>query len=322
MIRYAIAKPEPLRAEHEAFRDAVLGKDADIVTMQQGLATVARRRGRPGVGPDRADRRPALTGPALAHPSTGSRRGGPVVAHHVPSAAPGPTSGLVDGVAWAPEHRGPRRAGGAALRHQPPRGPVRRPSRAGCLPDRGSTATLLTLLWPTTAGSAASKFVARAHGAGRHAEAEAVARHLRRRMVQTTALLAVVAVPVWMLVAGAPDVWGGLCVAALVIGYSGYNFARGLQFGAGQVDAPQVGSGHHDGRPRVRSPGTPRRRWGQTEPRPSSCRWPWPTSSTRRRLALGRRGRASSGGFAGKSTGSSHLAWPGPSPAPASSSCP
>jgi predicted dehydrogenase len=41
MIRYAIAKPEPLRTEHEAFRDAVLGKDADIVTMSEGMATVA-----------------------------------------------------------------------------------------------------------------------------------------------------------------------------------------------------------------------------------------------------------------------------------------
>jgi predicted dehydrogenase len=41
MVRYAIAKPEPLQTEHEAFRDAVLGKDADIVTMRQGLATVA-----------------------------------------------------------------------------------------------------------------------------------------------------------------------------------------------------------------------------------------------------------------------------------------
>ncbi len=40
MIRYAIAKPEPLRVEHENFRDAVLGKDADIVTMSQGLETV------------------------------------------------------------------------------------------------------------------------------------------------------------------------------------------------------------------------------------------------------------------------------------------
>lgn len=41
VVRYAIAKPEPLRTEHEAFRDAVLGKEADIVTMRQGLATVA-----------------------------------------------------------------------------------------------------------------------------------------------------------------------------------------------------------------------------------------------------------------------------------------
>lgn len=41
VIRYAISKPEPLRTEHEAFRDAVLGKPADIVTMRQGLATVA-----------------------------------------------------------------------------------------------------------------------------------------------------------------------------------------------------------------------------------------------------------------------------------------
>ena len=41
MVRYAIAKPEPLRVEHEQFRDAMLGLDADIVTMRQGLATVA-----------------------------------------------------------------------------------------------------------------------------------------------------------------------------------------------------------------------------------------------------------------------------------------
>ncbi|MCF2532680.1 Gfo/Idh/MocA family protein [Yinghuangia soli] len=40
MIRYAIAKPEPLVTEHEAFRDAVLGKDSDIVTMHQGLVNV------------------------------------------------------------------------------------------------------------------------------------------------------------------------------------------------------------------------------------------------------------------------------------------
>jgi predicted dehydrogenase len=41
VVRYAIAKPEPLRVEHENFRDAVRGKDSDVVTMRQGLATVA-----------------------------------------------------------------------------------------------------------------------------------------------------------------------------------------------------------------------------------------------------------------------------------------
>ena len=40
VVRYAISKPEPLRVEHEAFRDAVLGKLSDIVTMRQGVRTV------------------------------------------------------------------------------------------------------------------------------------------------------------------------------------------------------------------------------------------------------------------------------------------
>lgn len=40
MIRYAFAKREPLRVEHEAFRDAVLGKPSDVVTMRQGLDTL------------------------------------------------------------------------------------------------------------------------------------------------------------------------------------------------------------------------------------------------------------------------------------------
>lgn len=41
MTRFAFPKPEPLRVEHEAFRDALLGKDTDIVTLRQGAATVA-----------------------------------------------------------------------------------------------------------------------------------------------------------------------------------------------------------------------------------------------------------------------------------------
>lgn len=40
VVRYAMPKPEPLRTEHEQFRDAVLGKDSDIVTMRQGERVV------------------------------------------------------------------------------------------------------------------------------------------------------------------------------------------------------------------------------------------------------------------------------------------
>jgi UDP-N-acetylglucosamine 3-dehydrogenase len=40
MTRFAIAKPEPLRTELATFRDAVLGRPASIVTVEQGLRTV------------------------------------------------------------------------------------------------------------------------------------------------------------------------------------------------------------------------------------------------------------------------------------------
>lgn len=40
MTRFALAKREPLLAEHELFRDAVLGNETDIVTLTQGLRTV------------------------------------------------------------------------------------------------------------------------------------------------------------------------------------------------------------------------------------------------------------------------------------------
>lgn len=40
VTRYAIVKREPLQIEHENFRDAILGRSSDIVTMEQGLATV------------------------------------------------------------------------------------------------------------------------------------------------------------------------------------------------------------------------------------------------------------------------------------------
>lgn len=40
VTRYAFVKREPLRVEHEAFRDAVLGMKSDVVTLEQGLRTL------------------------------------------------------------------------------------------------------------------------------------------------------------------------------------------------------------------------------------------------------------------------------------------
>jgi UDP-N-acetylglucosamine 3-dehydrogenase len=39
--RFAIPKPEPLRVQLESFRDAVLGRETEIVTMREGLAAVS-----------------------------------------------------------------------------------------------------------------------------------------------------------------------------------------------------------------------------------------------------------------------------------------
>lgn len=40
VVRYALTRTEPLRTEHEAFRDAILGTGSNIVTMREGLHTV------------------------------------------------------------------------------------------------------------------------------------------------------------------------------------------------------------------------------------------------------------------------------------------
>jgi O-antigen/teichoic acid export membrane protein len=92
----------------------------------------------------------------------------------------------------------------------------------------------LTLLWPTTTGSAASMFLGRARGADDPEAARATAAHLRMRTVQAGLLLGAICLPVWVLIDN--GTWtGALSVAALTIAYSGYAFTRGVQFGAGQV---------------------------------------------------------------------------------------
>ncbi len=37
MVRYAVAKPEPLRVELERFRDAVRGENEVVMSMREGL---------------------------------------------------------------------------------------------------------------------------------------------------------------------------------------------------------------------------------------------------------------------------------------------
>lgn len=40
ITRLALTKREPLKAEHEAFRDAVLGERTEVVTMRENLNTL------------------------------------------------------------------------------------------------------------------------------------------------------------------------------------------------------------------------------------------------------------------------------------------
>ena len=97
-----------------------------------------------------------------------------------------------------------------------------------------STASLLTLMWPTTTGSVASKYLARARGAGNVEELHAVAVHFRRRALQSSLLLAGVAAPFWVYYDDGRWI-DGLWVAVFTASYSGYSFIRGVQFGTGQV---------------------------------------------------------------------------------------
>jgi len=97
-----------------------------------------------------------------------------------------------------------------------------------------AAATILALLWPTSTGGAASKFLARARGAGSVDQARSVAAHLRRRMLLAVLVLAAAAIPVWVYLDGG-SLTGALAVALLTIGYSGYSFTRGVQFGTGQT---------------------------------------------------------------------------------------
>lgn len=106
-------------------------------------------------------------------------------------------------------------------------------SDLGIVAGAMASAQFLILLWPTTCGQAASRFLARSRGAGDTAALLAVGDHLRRRLLLATAVLTLASVPVSL--ARGLDVVGAACVAVFLWGVAGQQFTRGVHYGVGAV---------------------------------------------------------------------------------------
>ncbi|OMH27065.1 hypothetical protein BKD30_04030 [Tersicoccus phoenicis] len=97
-----------------------------------------------------------------------------------------------------------------------------------------SLALFLSLLWPTSAGQAATRFVAQLRGEQRPDQAQAVANHLGVRMLGVSVPLAALSVGISITVLHL-DVATASCAGLLLLGYAGWSFTRGVQYGAGQI---------------------------------------------------------------------------------------
>jgi len=95
-----------------------------------------------------------------------------------------------------------------------------------------SLALILSLLWPTGAGNAASQFLASALARGD--DPRPVLRALGSSFWKSCVVMVVVGVPIaiFLLRSDAAD---AVAVAALVVAYSGYIFTRGIQVGLGRL---------------------------------------------------------------------------------------
>jgi len=108
------------------------------------------------------------------------------------------------------------------------------PALTGVVGAQISLAVLATMLWPAATGSAASKFVARAQGAGDEPLAAGVAAHLGRRTLATGVVTALLAGIAAVVVLGERPATA-LAVLPLVLGYSAYLLTRGVLLGQGRV---------------------------------------------------------------------------------------
>lgn len=97
-----------------------------------------------------------------------------------------------------------------------------------------SVALLLSLLWPTSSGQGATRFVAQMRGAGRDDQAQAVANYLGRRMLISAFALAAAAFGACAFLLHTDLATAGCC-ALLLLGYASWSFARGVQYGGGQI---------------------------------------------------------------------------------------
>lgn len=98
-----------------------------------------------------------------------------------------------------------------------------------------SLAVFAALLWPSATASAATKFIARAQGAGDDQLAARTSTYLGRGALLSGAALAI-PVGVYSYLVQAPgDILTALLVMALLIAWSGYTFVRGVYFSTGQV---------------------------------------------------------------------------------------
>jgi len=97
-----------------------------------------------------------------------------------------------------------------------------------------SLALLLSLLWPTSSGQAATRYVAEFRGAEKLEQARAVATYLGRRVLVSGVLLALVTVlaSYFILHLG---LWTSIGSGALLLGFAGWSYARGVQYGAGLI---------------------------------------------------------------------------------------
>ena len=95
-----------------------------------------------------------------------------------------------------------------------------------------SLALILSLLWPTGAGNAASQFLSSAVARGQ--DPRRALRALEGSFWKSCVVMVALAVPISVIWLGA-DAGDALAVAALVVTYSGYIFTRGVQIGLGRL---------------------------------------------------------------------------------------